>query len=37
MIKAEHIFKSFNNGKTEVLKDISLNISDGDFRRIRLG
>lgn len=31
MIKAEHIFKSFNNGKTEVLKDISLNISDGDF------
>lgn len=31
MIKAENIFKSFNNGKIEVLKGISLEISDGDF------
>ena len=31
MIRAEHIFKSYNNGKTEVLKDISLEITDGDF------
>lgn len=31
MIKAENIFKSFNNGKIEVLKGISLEIADGDF------
>lgn len=31
MIQAEHIFKSYNNGKTEVLKDISLQIADGEF------
>ncbi len=31
MIKAENIFKSFNNGKIEVLKDISLEIADGEF------
>lgn len=31
MIKAEHIVKSYNNGKTEVLKDVSLEISDGEF------
>lgn len=29
MIKAEHIFKSY--GRTEVLKDISLEIDDGEF------
>jgi len=31
MIKAENIFKSYNNGKTEVLRDISLEIADGEF------
>lgn len=31
MIKAEHIVKSYNNGKVEVLKDISLEIADGEF------
>lgn len=31
MIKAENIFKSFNNEKIEVLKGISLEIADGDF------
>lgn len=31
MIKAENIIKSYNNGRTEVLKDISLEISDGEF------
>lgn len=31
MIKAEHIVKSYNNEKVEVLKDISLEIADGEF------
>lgn len=31
MIKVEHIIKSYNNGKVEVLKDISLDISNGEF------
>lgn len=31
MIKAEHIFKTFNNGNTKVLHDISLEIQDGEF------
>lgn len=31
MIKAENIVKSYNNGKIEVLKDISLEIADGEF------
>lgn len=31
MIKAENIIKSYNNGKTEVLKNISLEIKDGEF------
>lgn len=31
MIKAENIIKSYNMGRTEVLKDISLEISDGEF------
>lgn len=31
MIKAENIFKSYNSGKTEVLRDVSLEIHDGDF------
>lgn len=31
MIKAENIVKSYNNGKTKVLKDISLEIMDGEF------
>lgn len=31
MIKAENLFKSYNNGKVEVLKDISLEIADGEF------
>lgn len=31
MIKTEHIYKSFNNGKTEVLRDISIEIADGEF------
>ncbi|HBD06198.1 MAG TPA: ABC transporter ATP-binding protein [Firmicutes bacterium] len=31
MIKAENITKSYNNGKIEVLKDISLEIKDGEF------
>lgn len=31
MIKAENIVKSYNNGKTEVLKGISLTIEDGEF------
>lgn len=31
MIKAENIIKSYNMGRTEVLKDISLEIADGEF------
>ena len=31
MIKAESIIKSYNMGRTEVLKDISLEIADGEF------
>lgn len=31
MIKAENVFKSFKNGAVEVLKDISLEIADGEF------
>lgn len=31
MIKAENIIKSYNMGRTEVLKDISLEIVDGEF------
>lgn len=31
MIKAENIIKSYNMGRTEVLKDISLEIDDGEF------
>lgn len=31
MIKAENIVKSYNNGKIEVLKDISIEIADGEF------
>lgn len=31
MIKAENIIKSYNIGRTEVLKDISLEIADGEF------
>lgn len=31
MIKAENIVKSYNNGKIEVLKGISLTIEDGEF------
>ena len=31
MISAKNVFKSYNNGKIEVLKDVSLDISDGEF------
>lgn len=31
MIKAENIFKSYKGGRVKVLKDISLEISDGEF------
>ena len=31
MIKAEKIYKSYNNGKIKVLQDISLEIADGEF------
>lgn len=31
MIKVENIYKSYNNGKIEVLRDVSLEIADGDF------
>lgn len=31
MIKAENIYKSYNNGKIEVLHDVSLTIADGEF------
>ena len=31
MIKAEEIYKSYNNGKIKVLQDISLEIADGEF------
>ncbi len=31
MIKANNIFKSFNNGTVEVLKGVSLEIADGSF------
>lgn len=31
MIIAEHIEKNFDNGKIKVLKDISLNINEGEF------
>lgn len=31
MIKAQNIYKSYNNGKIEVLRDISLDIADGEF------
>ncbi len=31
MIKAENIVKSYNNGLVEVLKDVSLEIADGEF------
>lgn len=31
MIKAENIYKSFNRGTVEVLKNISLEIEDGEF------
>lgn len=31
MIKAHNIFKSFNGGAVQVLKDVSLEIKDGDF------
>ena len=31
MIKAENISKSYNNGKVQVLKDVSLEIQDNEF------
>lgn len=31
MIKAENLFKSYCGGKVEVLKDVSLEIADGEF------
>ncbi|MDE7305952.1 MAG: ABC transporter ATP-binding protein [Clostridia bacterium] len=31
MIKAQNIFKSYNNGATQVLKDVSIEIADGSF------
>lgn len=31
MLIAKNIFKSFNGGKIQVLKDVSLEIADGDF------
>lgn len=31
MIKAENIYKSYNNGKIEVLRDVSLDIANGEF------
>ncbi len=31
MIKAEKIYKAYNNGKIKVLQDISLEIADGEF------
>ncbi len=31
MIKTENIFKSYNNGKTEVIKGVSLSVNDGEF------
>lgn len=31
MIKANNVLKSYNNGKNQVLKDISLEIEDGSF------
>ncbi len=31
MIRAENIVKSYNNGLVEVLKDVSLEIADGEF------
>lgn len=31
MISVKNVFKSYNNGKIEVLKDVSLDISDGEF------
>lgn len=31
MIKADNVFKSFNGGAVEVLKGVSLEISDGEF------
>lgn len=31
MIKAENIFKTYNSGKTQVLKGVSLDIADGEF------
>lgn len=31
MITAQNIFKSYNNGKTEVLRDVSLDIADEEF------
>lgn len=31
MIKAENISKSYNNGKVQVLKDVSLDIKDNEF------
>ena len=31
MISVKNVFKSYNNGKIEVLKNVSLDISDGEF------
>lgn len=31
MIKVENIYKSYNNGKIEVLRDVSLDIADSEF------
>lgn len=31
MISAENVFKSYNGGKTEVLKDVNLEIESGEF------
>lgn len=31
MIKAQNIYKSYNGGTVQVLKDVSLEIADGDF------
>ena len=31
MLEAKNIFKSFNNGNVRVLKDVCLDIAEGDF------